>query len=125
VPSLDIFEAYRLYTVMGLIDGKLMHALRLGFFNDDISAQAVAAYLKSFFEAPAIKRVSSAERERFAERQVVPRKDVGATGLHSVIEMSSPRPVPEKRLADLTEGTGQRAPEEKSIWSRLVAPLKR
>jgi hypothetical protein len=125
VPSLDIFEAYRLYTVMGLIDGKLMHALRLGFFNDDISAQAVGAYLKSFFEAPAIKRVSSAERERFAERQVVPRKDVGATGMHSVIEMSSPRPVPEKRLADLAEGSSQRAPEEKSIWSRLVAPLKR
>jgi hypothetical protein len=125
VPSLDIFEAYRLYTVMGLIDGKLMHALRLGFFNDDISAQAVGAYLKSFFEAPEIKRVSSAERERFAERQVVPRKDVGATGMHSVIEMSSPRPVPEKRLADLAEGTSQRAPEEKSIWSRLVAPLKR
>ncbi len=110
VPSLDIFDAYRLYTVMGLIDGKLMHALRLGFFNDDISAQAVGAYLKSFFEAPAIKRVSSAERERFAERQVVPRKDVGATGMHSVIEMSSPRPVPEKRLADLAESSSQRAP---------------
>jgi hypothetical protein len=125
VPSLDIFDAYRLYTVMGLIDGKLMHALRLGFFNDDISAQAVGAYLKSFFEAPAIKRVSSAERERFAERQVVPRKDVGATGMHSVIEMSSPRPVPEKRLADLAESSSQRAPQEKSIWSRLVAPLKR
>ena len=125
VPSHAIFEAYRLYIVMGLVDGKLMHALRLGFFADDVSAQAVAAYLKPFFAASAIKRVSTAERERFAERQVVARKDVGATGMHSVIEMSSPHPLPERRLADLTAGATQQGPAEKSLWSRLVAPLKR
>ena len=125
VPSHAIFEAYRLYIVMGLVAGKLMHALRLGFFADDVSAQAVAAYLKPFFAASAIKRVSTAERERFAERQVVARKDVGATGMHSVIEMSSPHPLPERRLADLTAGATQQGPAEKSLWSRLVAPLKR
>jgi hypothetical protein len=126
VPSLDIFAAYCLYSVAGLDQGKVMHALRLGFFADEISAQAVAAYLQSYFEAPAIKRVSVAERERFAEqRQVVARKDIGATGMHSVIEMSSPTPVRETRLADLSASAIQRSPDDKSLWSRLVSPLKR
>jgi len=126
VPHLDIFDEFRLYSVAGLEQGRFMHALRLGFFESEASAQAVAGYLNCYFESPAVKRVSNAERERFAEQQkVVPRKDVGATGLHAVIELSSPRPVPETRLADLREANGVPVPEDKSLWSRLFSPLKR
>lgn len=125
IPHLDIFEAYRLYSVIGLDQGKILHALRLGFFSDEISAQAVTGYIKTHFESASVKRVSVAERERFAERQVAARKDIGATGLHTIIEMASPTPVPETRLADLRASTGQDQPEEKSLWSRLVSPLKR
>jgi len=125
IPHLDIFEAYRLYAVIGLDQGKILHALRLGFFSDEISASAVTSYVKTHFDGASVKRVSVAERERFAESQVSARKDIGATGMHAIIEMASPKPVPETRLADLAGGSGQRPSEEKSLWSRLVSPLKR
>ena len=124
IPQLDIFDAFRLYSVIGLDGPRILHALRLGFFSDEISAQAVHGYLKAHFEDSAVKRVSIAERERFAENQVEARKDIGATGMHAIIEMASPTPVPETRLADL-QSANQRPAEEKSIWSRIVNPRKR
>ncbi|MGH8264485.1 MAG: hypothetical protein ACRET4_13480 [Steroidobacteraceae bacterium] len=124
IPQLDIFDAFRLYSVIGLDGPRILHALRLGFFSDEISAQAVHGYLKGHFGDAAVKRVSIAERERFAEHQVEARKDIGATGMHAVIEMASPTPVPETRLADL-QSANQRPVEEKSVWSRIVNPLKR
>jgi hypothetical protein len=97
VPNLDIFSVYRLYSVAGIDQGRIMHALRLGFFTEEIAAGAVASYLTDFYDKPAIKRVSAAERQRFAEQSLEPRKDVGATGRHSVIEITSERFVREKR----------------------------
>jgi hypothetical protein len=97
LPNLDIFSVYRLYTVAGIDQGRIMHALRLGFFTEEISAGAVASYLAAFYDKPTIKRVSSAERERFAEQSLEPRKDVGATGKHAAIEITSERFVREKR----------------------------
>jgi Meckel syndrome type 1 protein len=125
IPQLDIFEAYRLYSVIGLDQNRIMHALRLGFFSDEISAQFVTTYVKAHFDNATVKRVSIAERERFAESNVEARKDIGATGMHAIIEMASPKPVPERSLADLRAENGQSQPEEKSLWSRLVSPLKR
>jgi hypothetical protein len=97
VPNLDIFSVYRLYSVAGIDQGRIMHALRLGFFTEEIAAGAVASYLTDFYDKPTIKRVSAAERQRFAEQSLEPRKDVGATGRHSVIEITSERFVREKR----------------------------
>jgi hypothetical protein len=97
LPNLDIFSVYRLYSVAGIDQGRIMHALRLGFFTEEIAAGAVASYLTDFYDKPAIKRVSAAERERFAEQSLEPRKDVGATGKHAVIEITSERFVREKR----------------------------
>jgi hypothetical protein len=97
LPNLDIFSVYRLYTVAGIDQGRIMHALRLGFFTEEIAADAVASYLASFYDKPTIRRVSSAERERFAEQSLEPRKDVGATGKHAAIEITSERFVREKR----------------------------
>jgi hypothetical protein len=88
VPNLDIFSEYRLYSVAGLDQGRVVHALRLGFFKEEIGAVAVASYLAAYWEKPTIKRVSVAERERFANQRVEARKDVGATGRHSVIEIT-------------------------------------
>jgi hypothetical protein len=97
VPNLDIFGVYRLYSVEAFDQGRVMHALRLGFFSEQIAAQAVANYLAGFYDEPTVKRVSVAERERFAEQRVEARKDVGATGKHSVIEITSELVVRELR----------------------------
>ncbi len=88
VPNLDIFSEYRLYSVAGLDQGRVVHALRLGFFREEIGAVAVASYLAGYWDKPTIKRVSLAERERFADQRVEARKDVGATGKHAVIEIT-------------------------------------
>jgi SPOR domain len=88
VPNLDLFDEYRLYSVAGLDQGRVVHSLRLGFFREEIGAVAVASYLAAYWEKPTIKRVSLAERERFADQRVEARKDVGATGKHAVIEIT-------------------------------------
>jgi hypothetical protein len=88
VPNLDLFSEYRLYSVAGLDQGRVVHALRLGFFREEIGAVAVASYLAAYWDKPTIKRVSVAERERFADQRVEARKDVGATGKHAVIEIT-------------------------------------
>jgi hypothetical protein len=88
VPNLDIFSEYRLYSVAGLDKGRIVHALRLGFFREEIGAVAVASYLAAYWDKPTITRVSLAERDRFADQRVEARKDVGATGRHAVIEIT-------------------------------------
>jgi hypothetical protein len=97
LPYLDIFTEYRLYSVSGLEQGKLMHALRLGFFSEESHAKAVAGYLGTFYENPLIKRVSAAERTRFAQHRVEARKDIGATGRHAIIEITDQRVIRPKR----------------------------
>jgi len=67
MPRLDIFEAYRLYSVALLQNGRISHALRLGFFSEQVSADAVLGYLKTFFAAPVVERISVAEHKRFSE----------------------------------------------------------
>ncbi len=73
MPRLDIFAAYRLYSV--IVDGaeeKNKYSLRLGFFREEVSADAVAGYLKTFFPAPVITRIAIAEYDRFIEPKAVP-----------------------------------------------------
>jgi hypothetical protein len=117
IPNLDIFEAYRLYVVTGLTEERVMHALRLGFFSSEAAAEAVAGYLKAYFDAPEIKRVSLAEHDRFQERRVAARKDVGATGTHMAIELTSRPALPERRARVEVTTAKQSTP---SLWSRLL-----
>jgi hypothetical protein len=98
VPNLDIFLLYRLYSVASVDQGRPVHALRLGFFGEEMAAQAVASYLKSYYENPTVKRVSVAERERFSEHRLDARKDVGETGQHAAIELSTERPAAKVEL---------------------------
>jgi hypothetical protein len=97
VPDLDIFSLYRLYSVAGLDKGRFVHALRLGFFGEEIGATAVAKYLAAYYAEPTIKRVSVAERERFADKGLEARKDVGASGKHAAIEITSERYVRDRQ----------------------------
>jgi hypothetical protein len=88
VPNLDIFGEYRLYSVACVDQGHNVHALRLGFFSEEIAAVAVASYLSAHYDKPTIRRISVAERERFAWQRVEARKDVGETGKHAAIEIT-------------------------------------
>ena len=91
IPNLDIYDLYRLYSVVEVDEGRRVHALRLGFFGEEIAAKAVASYLAGFYDKPTIKRVSVAERERFSQQSIEARKDVGATGKHAAIEITGDR----------------------------------
>jgi len=97
LPNLDIFSEYRLYSVSCVDEGKQMHALRVGFFSEESHAKAVAGYLGTFYDNPTVKRVSTAERTRFAQHRVEARKDIGATGRHTVIEITNERVIRPKR----------------------------
>jgi hypothetical protein len=97
VPNLEIFNVYRLYSVESSNQGTVKHTLRLGFFSESIAAQAVADYLSSHYDKPAVARVSIAERERFSGQRMEARKNVEATGRHAVIEITDERYVREPR----------------------------
>jgi hypothetical protein len=99
VPNLDIFSLYTLYSVAGADQGRVMHALRLGFFGEEMAARAVANYLTTYYDKSIVKQVSAAERERFTNQRLDARKDVGETGQHSTIEITSMRAVPKERVA--------------------------
>jgi hypothetical protein len=102
VPNLDIFSVYRLYSVAAIDQGHIMHALRLGFFGEEVAAAAVASYLEAYYDKPTVKRVSVAERERFADQTVEARKDIGATGRHAVIEITDELVVRKNRISSST-----------------------
>lgn len=72
MPHLDIFSAYRLYSVASAGGGKILHHMRIGFFKEAVSAEAVCGYLKTFFGNPTVLRISVAEQTRFAEAPVKP-----------------------------------------------------
>jgi hypothetical protein len=126
VPNLGIFAEYRLYSVTGLEQDRVRHALRVGFFSSELAAQAVAGYLVGYFDSPVVKRVSNAERERFADTGLAARKAVGASGVHAVIELATPAPLAERRVdAEPSDSSKRAALEPTSLWSRLLAPRTR
>ena len=99
---------------------------RLGFFSTELVAEAVAGYLVAYFDSPVIKRVSVAERERFADTSVAARKDLGASGVHVVIELVAPAPLPEHRADAAFSDSGKPAAlGATSLWSRLLGPRDR
>jgi hypothetical protein len=91
MPRLDIFEAYRLYSVATAGSGKIVHSLRLGFFKEAVSAEAVGGYLHTFFGAPTVMRVSVAEHARFKDP---PSSKKPAPPAHEakVVELNNARP---------------------------------
>jgi len=122
---LDIFNEFSLYSTIGLDQGRVLHALRLGFFTAPSAAHTVAAYVRHYFDMSVVKRVSTAERERFGEGRVVARKISEAPGIHEVIELSSPPPVPATNLSILSKTDSRREPGDQALRLRSNPVLKR
>jgi hypothetical protein len=64
IPQLAIFSAYTLYGAEGNRDGRRWYGVRLGFFNDAVSAKQVAHYVRSDFSTVSVVPVTVRERER-------------------------------------------------------------
>lgn len=90
MPRLDIFEAYRLYSVATAGSGKIVHSLRLGFFKEAVSAEAVMGYLQTFFGSPSVMRISVAEHARFKDAPAV-KKPAAPVHEAKVVELNNAR----------------------------------
>ncbi len=103
MPRLDIFEAYRLYSVALAGSGKITHSLRIGFFREEVSAEAVCGYLKTFFNSPSVVRISIAEHARF--------KDPPA-----------PKPAPKADVLDLSHARDRSAKPVPTVTMEVQPP---
>ncbi|HEY5806909.1 MAG TPA: hypothetical protein VIT67_03035 [Povalibacter sp.] len=90
MPHLDIFEAYSVYSVANAGSGKIVYSLRLGFFREEVSANAVGGYLKTFFPSPSVIRISTAEQLRFKDAPA-PKATATAKADAKVIELNQAR----------------------------------
>jgi hypothetical protein len=91
MPHLDIFEAYSLYSVATAGSGKIVHSLRLGFFKEDGSAEAVTGYLKTFFASPSVIRISVAEQARFKDAPQPRRAEAAEEPKSNVVDLNNAR----------------------------------
>ena len=96
MPRLDIFEAYRLYSVATAGSGKIVHSLRLGFFKEAVSAEAVSGYLKTFFGSPTVMRVSVAEHARFKDAPSTKKPPAAPVHEAKVVELNNARTTPDR-----------------------------
>jgi hypothetical protein len=64
IPSLAIFSGYLLYAVETEPAGRRMYGVRLGFYDDALSARLVAQYVRSEFKGVAVVPVSDREITR-------------------------------------------------------------
>ena len=62
VPLVSIFRAHTLYRTETRREGRTWYSIRLGFFNDAISAKQVASYVRSTFASVAVVPVTEGER---------------------------------------------------------------
>ncbi|SRR5579859_593998 len=119
VPLLDIFDAYRLYSEIGRDNGQVRHALYLGYFKERATAASVAGYLAAYFDAP---RVVQTVPSRSLHLKFVPLKDIGATGTHSVIELTGERPMPTPLPARVRLPAQDRVPAMAASNRKAAAP---
>jgi hypothetical protein len=68
VPKDPIFQAYSLYAAEGRRTGRTWFFLRVGFFQDALSAKQVAQYLRRNFASAAVVPVGPREREEVLNR---------------------------------------------------------
>jgi hypothetical protein len=66
IPRLEAFTAHQLYSLVAKHETGTWHAMRLGFFPDERSAEATCEHLRTYFSSPTAVRVSVAEHTRFA-----------------------------------------------------------
>ena len=68
VPKDPIFQAYSLYAAEGRRTGRTWFFLRVGFFQDALSAKQVAQYLRKNFASAAVVPVGPRERQEVLNR---------------------------------------------------------
>lgn len=95
LPGLSIFRAYKLYKTEATRQGRLWYGLRLGFFDDAISAKQVAYYVRSRFASVAVVPISDAERAGGTERPIDPSllADPTLQRIEEALETDRPRPI--------------------------------
>jgi hypothetical protein len=101
LPRFEVFAAYSLYAIQGRLGANACYALRLGFFTDQPSAQAICTDLKAFYRSASVVRVSEAEQARF--KPEVPVQKPSPSGA-DVVAISSARPptiTPPKSVASV------------------------
>jgi len=124
VPHLDLFGIYRLYHHIEGDEGRVRHALRLGFFNEAVAAQAVARYAGSYFDSPRVAQISPREETESRRHAFRAMKDVGATGRFAAIELSAPRHMPPAAAVGApatAPAVAAPSPRPPSFWTRLFA----
>jgi hypothetical protein len=126
MPRLEVFAAHRLYTIAAKQQTGIWHALRLGFFPDEASAQVICGYLQTFFSSPTIVRVSTAEQERFAPT-VPPRAPASTPASASALsrQANAQRPIAGsepavKQPAPTTSGPRSSAGRSKTLAEELL-----
>lgn len=128
VPHLDLFGLYHLYWHISVDEEHLRHSLRLGFFNEERTARAVAQYLASYFESPVVVRISYVEETQSAKHAFRAMKDVGASGQYAEIELTGPPPDPSqvaKGSVHAAKVVRRAVSAPPSLWSRLFGALHR
>jgi hypothetical protein len=68
VPKDPIFQAYSLYAAEGRRTGRTWFFVRVGFFQDAVSAKQVAQYLRRNFASAAVVPVGPRERQEVLNR---------------------------------------------------------
>lgn len=66
----SIVRAYTLYLNESQRDGRSWYSLRLGFFNDAISAKQVASYVRSSFSSVAVVPITEEERINSSDTRI-------------------------------------------------------
>jgi hypothetical protein len=102
MPRLEAFSAHQLYALAAKHEKGTWHALRLGFFPDERSAETTCEHLRTFFSAPTTVRVSTAEQTRFAPA-AAPVTVQKAAPVAAAATPPAPRPAP---AAEQVEETG-------------------
>jgi len=104
MPRLESFAAHQLYALAAKHETGTWHALRLGFFPDEQSAEGPCEHLRTYFSAATVVRVSVAEQTRFVPRTAAaaPVQKPAAT---SVTTPAASPAVPRSQVADATVET--------------------
>lgn len=119
VPHLEVFDSYHMYCDTSVENGLMRNALRLGFFTEARTAEALAGYLASYFDSPRVVQIDAAEEARSVQHKFVALKDVSSSGDHLDIELVAPRPLP-ARLGLPARAVSRHRSAGRSLWSRLV-----
>jgi hypothetical protein len=111
MPRLEAFAAHQLYSLVAKHETGSWHALRLGFFPDERSAETTCEHLRTYFSEPTTVRVSVAEQTRFAPSAAAP------------VKAQKPAPVPAAAPAAQRQMVAA-APVEETGWQAQTSKNK-